>query len=55
MVASASRSDLALALAWIHVIIYEGLMDQEFVMDTAKVSMKLAEHVSTSRLSGQQS
>lgn len=38
-------SDLALALAWIHVIIYEGLMDQEFVMEYTEGFEELAAHV----------
>ena len=38
-------SDLALALAWINVIIYEGLFAQEFVADFCEGFGELADHV----------
>jgi anaerobic selenocysteine-containing dehydrogenase len=38
-------SDLALALAWLHVIIYSGLFDQEYVETYCEGFEALAEHV----------
>lgn len=38
-------SDLALALAWVNVIIYEGLWDQEFVAEYCEGFGELADHV----------